>query len=277
MPAAARVPVPVASGARPAILLSFDAEEFDVPVELGQGMAMDQQMAVGREGMVRTLDLLDALGTELGTPVISTFFCTATFAQHCPELILRAAAAGHEIASHGWRHTGWDNADLLASRLELERITGRPVAGFRRSRLAETDRGAIAAAGYRYNSSENPTWLPGRYNRMFKPRLPYRTGELLNIPASATPVVRFPLFWLSLKAFPLWVNRLATRAVLWRDPAVVLYFHPWELCEMDGFRVPGPVRRCCGKQMIDRLATHIRWLAGQGRFTTYAEFAASAG
>jgi hypothetical protein len=46
---------------------------------------------------------------------------------------------------------------------------------------------------------------------------------------------------------------------------------------MDGFRVPGPVRRCCGKQMTDRLATHIRWLARQGRFTTYAEFAATAG
>jgi len=65
---------------------------------------------------------------------------------------------------------------LAKSRAALERITGVAVTGFRMARLAPTDRGTIAAAGYRYNSSENPTWLPGRYNNLRSPRTAYLTA-----------------------------------------------------------------------------------------------------
>jgi hypothetical protein len=256
------------------VLLSFDAEEFDLPCERGAAIRPDEQMRVGIEGFERTLALLDRLADELGTPLPTTFFCTAVFAAACPGLVRRAVERGHEIASHGWSHSAFELADLRRSREAIEQVSGRAVVGFRRARLAETDRGAIEAAGYWYNSSENPTWLPGRYNRFFKPRLPYFTGGLLNIPASCTPVVRFPLFWLSFKACPLWATKLAAKSVLLADPGLALYFHPWELCDLSGYDVPGYVKACDGAKMTGKLERYIRWLARQGRFSTYADLAA---
>lgn len=267
------VPTSLSAVPAPLILLSFDAEEFDLPLESGQQIDLATQLAVGREGMLRTLALLDRVAAAAGKPIPTTFFCTVVFAEANPDLITRAVATGHEIASHGVRHTGWTDADLATSRADLSRISGTNVIGFRRPRLAETDRSLIERAGYRYNSSENPTWVPGRYNRFFKPRLPHCTGRLLNIPASVTPLVRFPLFWLSFKALPLWATRLASRAVLAADPALVLYFHPWELCDLQQFRTPRSVRSCDGDKMIRKLENHLMWLSHRCRFATYAELA----
>ena len=259
------------AAAVPLILLSFDAEEFDLPLELGQQIDAATQLAVGREGMVRTLDLLKRVAAAINKPIPATFFCTVVFAEANADLIRLAVIHGHEIASHGVRHTGWSDVDLATSRRELSRISGTEVIGFRRARLAETDRSLIEQAGYRYNSSENPTWIPGRYNRFFMPRLPYRTGQLLNIPASVTPLIRMPLFWLSFKVLPLWATRLASRSVLARDLALVLYFHPWELCELQSFWVPRSVRSCDGTTMVRKLEAHLVWLSTQGQFATYAE------
>jgi hypothetical protein len=286
-----------ADHARPGrVLLSFDAEEFDLPLERGQTLSLDEQMAVGGEGLRRTLDLLDTIARERGgrEPLPATFFCTAVFAERFPDLIARAVAAGHEIASHGVVHgaSAWRDEHLRESRERLERVSGTPCRGFRRPRLTQTDRGLIAAAGYRYNSSENPTWLPGRYNNFFQPRLPYERPAaapavtppslapgtpaqpgLLNIPASVTPVVRFPLFWLSFKVCPLSVTKLAARSVLARDPALVLYFHPWELCDLSRYRVPAYVKACDGSRMTAKLGAYLRWLAARRPFVRYADFA----
>jgi peptidoglycan/xylan/chitin deacetylase (PgdA/CDA1 family) len=252
------------------VLLSFDAEEFDLPLERGQRLSLDEQMAVGGEGLRRTLALLD----EVGPRVRATFFCTAVFAERFPELIARAVSSGHEIASHGVVHgaADWRDEHLLESRQRLERVSGTPCVGFRRPRLAPTDPGLIAAAGYRYNSGENPTWLSGRYNNFFRPRRPHRVSPptapaepaspgLLNIPASVTPVIRWPLFWLSFKAAPLSLTRAASAWVLRADPALVLYFHPWELCDLSAYRVPAYVRACDGQRMRAKLAAYLRWLA----------------
>lgn len=259
---------------RPVVLLSFDAEEFDLPLELGQEISTEEQMRVGAEGMRRTLEMLGVLAKDSGTKMPATFFCTSAFARAAPELIRRAVACGHEIASHGCLHSSWEDEHLGRSKRELEEVSGRACAGFRRARLAETDRGLIERAGYLYNSSENPIWLPGRYNRFFAQRLPYRTGGLLNIPASATPLIRWPLFWLSFKVMPLWVTKLMTRWVMATSPALVLYFHPWELCELGKYKVPLAAKRCNGGKMTVKLARYLGWLAGRWEFASYGEFAA---
>ena len=89
----------------PVILLSFDVEEFDAPVERGRAMSMDEQMDAGGRGQRRVLDLLDAARAR------ATMFTTASFAEWHPDL-QRRAAAGHEIASHGRVHASFVDADL---------------------------------------------------------------------------------------------------------------------------------------------------------------------
>lgn len=247
-------------------LLSFDAEEFDIPLEYGGTVTEDEQFAVGKRGLDAVAGLVDRLG------IPATFFVTAAFAERYTGEIRRLAER-HEIASHGLRHTGFEDADLASSREVIGRITGTPVLGFRRARFAPTDHARILAAGYRYNSSENPIWLPGRYNNFFGPRCPYHSGALLNIPLSAVPIVRFPLFWLAFKNAPMPVYRAATALTLAADGHAAFCFHPWEFADLRGYSLPGYVARPDGQALLVRLEQFLVWLKGRATFATFADFA----
>lgn len=247
--------------------LSFDVEEFDAPIERGQPIADEQQFETSRTGLERVLAVMDARGAPC------TLFCTVRFAQRYSNFI-RSAAARHEIASHGWAHSTFSNADLRRSREELERISASPVTGFRMPRMAPVDKAELERAGYRYNASENPIWLPGRYNNFFKPRLPYLTGTLLNIPASATPLLRFPLFWLSFKNCPQWLYRAACARVIAADGAMNTYFHPWEFADLSPFSLPAYAKRIDGEVLAARLDRWLAWAAPRVTFATYAQLAA---
>jgi peptidoglycan/xylan/chitin deacetylase (PgdA/CDA1 family) len=248
------------------VLLSFDVEEFDTPLDYGRQLPDAEQLEASYRGLNAVLGVLDRLGIR------ATFFTTAHYAQAYPQQVC-SLLPRHEVASHGFVHGQLPDEDLLRSRVELERIVGRPVVGFRRARMADTDPAKIAQAGYRYNASENPTWIPGRYNNFTKPRRPYFTDELLNIPASVTPIIRFPLFWLSVKHFPMWWLRLASSRILNADGVLNLYFHPWEFIDLSGYGVPRLIRRVDGQRMLDRLEAYLGWLKEGAAFSTFAEFA----
>lgn len=247
------------------ILLSFDVEEFDVPLEYGQPISEQTQFTVSYQGLEAVLALLAQL------QIRATFFTTANFALQYPQLIA-AIAQTHEIASHGFYHSSFEVADLAKSKQVLENITGQPVLGYRMARLQPVQDADIAAAGYRYNSSINPTYLPGRYNHLTKSRSPYFSDELLNIPVSVTPWIRFPLFWLSFKNLPLWLYQAACWVTLQCDRHLNLYFHPWEFSNLHRYSLPGYIRRHSGKPMLRRLEQYLRWARRQGQFITFAEF-----
>ena len=103
------------------ILLSFDIEEFDVPLEHGIEVPFEQQMAVSIEGTRKILACLKR------HQIHATFFCTANFAAHAPEIIENILQDGHEIASHGYYHSSFEMEDLKRSREFLEQQTGQPV------------------------------------------------------------------------------------------------------------------------------------------------------
>jgi Polysaccharide deacetylase len=244
------------------IFLSFDIEEFDVPLEYGRSIEMQEQFRVSKIGLEAILNLLDRLGIR------ATFFITAHFAQHHPEAIARIAQT-HEIASHGFYHSRFEVADLLKSRQVLQQISGQAVLGFRMARLQPVEAGAIARAGYRYNSSLNPTWLPGRYNHLAKPRKPTWSGTLLTIPVSVTPLIRFPLFWLSFKNLPLGLYKLLSAWNLAYDRTINLYFHPWEFAPIQDYGLPGYISRHGGETMVKRLEEYLIWLNKKGAFVTF--------
>jgi hypothetical protein len=244
------------------IFLSFDIEEFDVPLEYGRSIDESEQFRVSALGLDAVLDLLDRLGIR------ATFFITANFAQHHTEAIARIAQT-HEIASHGFYHSQFDVADLAQSRQVLQRLSGQSVLGFRMARLQPVNDGAIAAAGYRYNSSLNPTWLPGRYNHLAKPRKPTWSGQVLNIPVSVTPLIRFPLFWLSFKNLPLGLYKILSAWNLGCDRTLNLYFHPWEFAPIQDYGLPGYISRHSGPGMVRRLEAYLIWLNKKGVFATF--------
>jgi len=247
------------------VLLSFDIEEFDIPTEYGQQIPETEQFEVSHRGFKSLLWLLDYL------EIRATLFVTANFALRYPDLI-QDAAQKHEIASHGFYHNRFGLADLANSKQSLEQITQTAVVGFRMARLQPVNEIAIAAAGYQYNSSLNPIYLPGRYNHLSKPRTAYRSVNLLNIPISATPLVRLPLFWLSFKNLPLWLIKSASEWTLNQDGYLNLYFHPWEFTDLSGYSLPFYVKRYAGKLLLDRLEQYLHWLAQRAKFRTLADF-----
>jgi Polysaccharide deacetylase len=266
--------IPAAPGSGPLALISFDVEQFDIPTEYKIDIDLEKQFEIGRGGLATVLELLDKCAAP------ATFFITAEFAQRYPRLtrgITERVGGRHEIASHGLTHGDLGEGDLLESRRVLESVTGRPVRGFRRARMAPTDPFAISAAGYTYGASENPIWLPGRYNNFFKPRRPYvmgtPSGSLVQIPASATPLVRVPLFWLAFKNLPPFAVRMASRWVLAADGALNTYFHPWEFTDLRGYELPKSVKKVDGTELLGRLERYIEWLKERATLATYETLA----
>src|SRR5262249_60776374 len=114
---------------RATVLLCFDVEEFDAPLEYGISIPETEQAAVSATGLRLVLALLAELGIR------ATLFCTADFAERQAPLIQEAAAL-HEIASPGVRHAGLEPADLRRSRERLERLVGGAGRGVRGPPLA---------------------------------------------------------------------------------------------------------------------------------------------
>jgi peptidoglycan/xylan/chitin deacetylase (PgdA/CDA1 family) len=252
------------------VLLSFDIEEFDMPADYGKDLPFEEQIKISAEGTEIILDILREHNIN------ATFFSTVVFALHSADLIKRIVAEGHELASHGYFHSQFETKHLLESKLKLEKISGKSVTGFRMARMMPVEDNAIADAGYSYNSSLNPVYLPGRYNNFFKPRTVFRTGKLLQIPASATPVIRFPLFWLSFHNLPQNPYRVACRYTISTDHYLNIYFHPWEFIDLtqSKFGLPKFVSKNSGTQMITRFNSWIAWLKQQDfQFNTLSEFA----
>ncbi|PYF68870.1 polysaccharide deacetylase family protein [Pedobacter nutrimenti] len=242
------------------VLLSFDIEEFDMAFEYGKSISFQEQISISVTGTQHILDLLQK------HEIKATFFCTATFAQHAPEIISRILDEGHELASHGYYHSDFKPEHLLESRLELERLSGRTVTGYRMARMMPVDEEEVRKAGYVYNSSINPTWLPGRYNNLHISRTYFNDHGVLQLPASVSPQLRFPLFWLSFHNLPLWLYKYLVKRTIRKDVYLNVYFHPWEFTDLrdkNKFGFPSYVSRNSGKQMISRMDNFMSWVKKQ--------------
>lgn len=243
------------------ILLGFDVEEFDMPFEYGKSIPFDEQLEISTRGTNVILGLLKQKSIKV------TFFCTANYAINRPETIKKMVADGHEIASHGYYHSDFKVEHLRQSKLALEDISGTEVTGFRMARMMPVDEAEIAKAGYYYNSSINPTWLPRRYNNFDKPRTWFYDHDVLQIPASVLPLVRFPLFWLSFHNLPLSLLKRMASATHKKDGYLNLYFHPWEftnLHDKEKYGFPAYVSKNSGEAFARRIGDFIDWATDKG-------------
>ena len=179
--------------------------------------------------------------------VSATFFTLGWVAQRYPALMQRIAAAGHELASHGWEHSRvftFDKAgfaaDLERSKKTIEDTSGTAVTGYRAPSFSIDSRTpwaymALAEQGFVYSSSVAPIshdhygW-PEAPRFAFKP-LPW--SDLIEIPVTTAEFAGRRLaaggggFF---RVLPYGFSRWAIRQVNQRDgrPAV-FYFHPWEI------------------------------------------------
>ena len=250
---------------QPTILLTFDVEEFDLPLEFKEEITLDRQMEIGKEGLDVIINVINEHA------VACTLFTTGSFAKTYPE-VMKELSAKHEIASHSLFHSTFKTTDLLESKLLLQDITGKQVEGFRMPRMKPVNVTDLKNAGYTYDASINPTILPGRYNNLHLSRTFYRENDFLRMPGSVTPNLRIPLFWLSFKNFPYKLYLKLAMQTLQKDGYLSLYFHPWEFTDMSSFKLPFYIKRLSGIALTERLNLLIHDLKKVAEFSSVKDY-----
>ena len=246
------------------IVLSIDVEEFDMPLEYGHSIPIEKQMEAGKKGLDALMPILEK------HRIITTLFTTANFALTFSDSIA-SLSNKHEIASHTYFHSTFEYSHLLESKLVLEQITQKKITGLRMPRMKKINHHEIIKAGYTYDSSVHPTWIPGRYNNLHLPRTIFQKDSLTIVPASVTNPLRIPLFWLAFKNYPYAFFKNACIQILKKDGFLCLYFHPWEFIDLGEFNIPHYCKRIDGNALLDRLEKLIIDLAPYGNFCSISD------
>lgn len=189
----------------------------------------------------RLLSLFDHAGVH------GTFFILGWVAERYPRLIRRIAAAGHEIASHGyWHELVYDLTpeafarDLRDSREAIANACGIEVNAYRAPSFSIVERSLWALEilvehGFRVDSSMFPIAGHDRYGTPTARKeihcLPTPRGTLCEFPPSAWVPRRFPLpigggYF---RLFPLRLTIRAIREVHNEGRPAMFYIHPWEV------------------------------------------------
>ena len=178
--------------------------------------------------------------------VNATFFTLGWIAERHPEMVRRIAAAGHELASHGYDHKRVDcltpiefKEDVLRSKAILEEITGKTVLGYRAPTFSIGPKTPWAHEiledeGYSYSSSVYPI-RHDLYGNCDAPRMPFQptSGGLWEFPLSTRRICGFNFPCSGggyFRLFPYWLSRQNLRHVNVADTVpCIFYTHPWEI------------------------------------------------
>jgi len=239
------------------------------------------------ENTSRLLDFLDRHGVR------ATFFALGKVCERFPALLPRIAAAGHEIASHGYGHElvyrqGPElfEEDVRRSVALIEAQIGYRPLGYRAPAFSITSRSLwagpiLAKLGFHYSSSIFP--IAGRrYGIPSWPRIPARWPDC--------DLVEFPLTTLRLggwnlpalgggytRLLPAPILASAVRQLNRLGGPAVIYLHPYELAagEVDWFRLRGLFlsrrRRYMQALWRSQVEPRLSRLLNEFSFTTMSE------
>jgi peptidoglycan-N-acetylglucosamine deacetylase len=263
--------------------LSIDVEDWYHGCCAAGGAIVPAEQRRVRQNIELVLSLLAEF------QVRGTFFVLGSVAELDPSLVPLIAAAGHEIASHGYSHTLVPRLGPERFRDELRRSSqllaeqsGHFPAGFRAPQwsLGAATPWAMAILreeGFRYDSSYNP--LPVIGNRR-GPRAPFQIatqdGTMLELPPMVTPspIGNLPTGggW-GFRVFPLAMIRNTMQRSNRSGLPAVLYLHPREL-DPFGPRLPlSPLQSFLSYGPRTDASARVRELLGRFSFKTLKELA----
>lgn len=237
------------------------------------------------------LDLLAERGIH------GTFFVLGWIAERHPDLIRRIAAAGHEIACHGFSHQlVYDQTpeefreETARSKSTLEDLSGTAVIGYRAASFSITRRSLWALdvlidLGFEYDSSIFPIrhdryGIPGADPR--PSRLTAPSGRTLaEFPLSAASYlgVRVPVSGGGyFRLLPYLVTRAGLRQINGTgERPFAFYLHPWEIDPHQPRVRVGWLSRFRHYTNLDRCESRLRRLLAEFRFASMREVLHCAG
>ncbi len=185
--------------------------------------------------LIHLLDLLDDQKAR------ATFFVLGWVAKKFPEVVALLDARGHEVASHGFSHGDirkmtpekFQN-DLERSRVIIEDILKKPVAGFKASsEYFGSDNlalfGELADAGYKYDCSFFTDSLSGKTEAFTLVKT--KNGKTI-IALPQTAIRRFGITLRvgeRLRLYPLWLTKWSIDYLNRRRIPAMLNLKLWEL------------------------------------------------
>ncbi len=246
------------------------------------------------------------LGIFADASVRATFFVLGWVAERDSSIVQRIAAAGHEIASHGYGHRlVYDQTpqefreDVRRGKALLEQSCGRPVLGYRAPSFSITDRSlwaldVLIEEGFVYDASifpirhdrygiptapRHPFWVShgvgsGGVGRAFGPA---KAGQrdLLEIPGSTVRVagVNLPVAGGGyFRLLPYWWTRFGIgRLNAAERRAAVFYLHPWELDPAQPRLEASRLSRFRHYRNLGETERRLRRLLGDFRFGPIAD------
>jgi polysaccharide deacetylase family protein (PEP-CTERM system associated) len=282
------VPFPIAQDARHVNAFTVDVEDYFHVAALSPVISRDSWSTREYRVEANTERLLGVLA-ERG--VRGTFFVLGWVAERSPALVRRIAAAGHEIACHGYAHQlvylqreQEFREESVRAKSCLEDIVGEPVLGYRAASFSLT-RDSLWALdvlidlGFRYDSSVFPIHhdiygLPGAApepNRLLAPsgrtliEFPMSAARFLGVPV---PVSGGGYF----RILPYWLTRAGLRQINQRrNRPFTFYLHPWEL-DPDQPRVKvGGLARFRHYTNLERCESRLRRILSEFKFTSMRE------
>lgn len=235
-------------------------------------------------GTDRILEILDRRGVR------ATFFVLAYVAETTPDVVRRIAAAGHEIASHGYNHQlvyrqseAQFEEDLKRSLGLLSDITGQPVRGYRASSFSVSPRtpwfwDILTRHGITWDSSTFPVSNPFYGGLRVDPRPHRRPGhDLVEIPVAPVSILGLPTpfsggFYFRLH--PAWFIRWAERRLNDQGRPTIYYVHPWEYIPEQPRMSLAPHWRFFRYFRLDAMARVTDQVLARGQWETMGQIAA---
>jgi polysaccharide deacetylase family protein (PEP-CTERM system associated) len=267
----------------PEAALSIDVEDWFHTDNLKGVIAREAwegcELRVERNTM-RMMEILDARKAR------ATFFVLGWVAEKCPDLVRTIAAAGHEVASHGYGHEhvyslrpSEFRSDVLRSKRYLEDLTGRAVRGYRAPCFSITEWAIpiLQDAGFDYDSSVVPTVAHDRYGRLDgmhagRPIVSLREGfyeagiSCIRVGKRGRGIPWGGGGYFRLVPYALWL--LGVHAILRSGTPYIFYIHPWEIDPgqpraagikvANGFRQRVNLHRC--EERFAALAGAFEWM-----------------
>jgi len=267
--------------------LSIDVEDYfhASALRIPQSAWHQQEQRANRN----TLELLEILAR---TNVKATFFVLGWVAERQPTLVEAIAAAGHEVACHGYSHEliyrQSPEVFLEESRRAkkmLESIVGRPIHGYRAASFSIIERSTwaldiIAELGFSYDSSIFPI-----YHDRYGIRGARAEPHVLRL-SSGRSLVEIPPAVLSLcglrvpvagggyfRLYPYDFTRWAIRRMNRDGRPAVVYLHPWEIDTGQPEAKVGPFTRFRHYVNIGKVRKRLQCLLEDFSFVTMGALA----
>lgn len=244
------------------LLLVCDFEEFSLPWDFGKKISEKLMLEKSYEGIQRVLNLIKIHHIKM------TFFVTEKIAKVYSDLLKQLIASGHEVGLHACiDYTKNSDINKILSRIKsikekIEDNIRTKIYGFKNHKLIILPSYIVRGAGFAYDNTCHPTYVPGRYFYFLKSRKIQFNEGIVNIPISVTPIFRLPFSWIWIRNLGVWYTKFCTSWNFLTQDYANIYVHPWDFADLNGklgFKLPYIITRNTGQIMIKILDTYLKW------------------